>query len=563
MRSRAAPAIVAGLLLAASFPKLELAGVAWVAPGLMLLAAAGANPRQTFKIGYLAGSAHYLASLSWLLFIPFPAGAIAGWLALSAYLALYPAVWVWLCWRLFPIGIAGQAVRAEERPMACGWSSGFLAVANRFLAASWSQRAVWAFCCAALWVTLEMVAARFLTGFPWNFLGVSQYKILPLIQIASVTGVYGISFLVVWVSAGLLSAAVVLARRPLAHRIWLAEVVLPLLAAASVIGFGVRRLSDFQPGQRTLKVTLVQPSIPQTLIWNPKENTNRFDRLIRLSEAALATKPDLLIWPEAAVPNMLRYDSHTFAAVTNLVRTHKVWMILGADDAEPKHGLTGAAGEARDYDFFNSSFALDPNGNIVGAYQKRRLVIFGEYVPLARWLPFLKHLTPIGDNAFTPGKSPTPHRLAGLGVTLSVLICFEDTFPLLARESVAEDTDFLLNLTNNGWFGESASQWQHAANGLFRAVENGLPLVRCANNGLTCWVDALGRMHEVYFGDSRDIYGPGFKTAQIPLLSPGQGRELTFYARHGDWFGWSCVGWAVLAVGSSFTGRRQKSIGSA
>ncbi len=251
-----------------------------------------------------------------------------------------------------------------EGPMACAWSSGFLAVANRFRSASWSQRAGWAFCCAASWVALEMVAARFLTGFPWNFLGVSQYKILPLIQIAPVTGVYGISFLVVWVSVSLLSAAVVLVWRPRAHRVWLAEIVLPLLAVMGVMVYGVWRLSHFQPSQRALKVTLVQPSIPQTLIWDPKENTNRFNQIIRLSEAALATKPDLLIWPEAAVPSMLRYDPGTFAAVTNLVRTHGVWMILGADDAEPRRGLTGAASSAKDYDFFNSSFALNPKGDI-------------------------------------------------------------------------------------------------------------------------------------------------------------------------------------------------------
>ena len=139
-----------------------------------------------------------------------------------------------------------------------------------------------------------------------------------------------------------------------------------------------------------------------------------------------------------------------------------------------------------------------------------------------------------------------PFSIPELGVKVSVLICFEDIFPHLGREYAEPDTDFLLNLTNNGWFGESAAQWQHAANAVFRAVENRIPLVRCANNGLTCWVDTLGGMHDAYFANTTDVYGAGFKTVQAPLLAPGEKRELTFYTRHGDWFGWTCFGLTAL-----------------
>ncbi|MGN6385961.1 MAG: nitrilase-related carbon-nitrogen hydrolase, partial [Verrucomicrobiota bacterium] len=132
------------------------------------------------------------------------------------------------------------------------------------------------------------------------------------------------------------------------------------------------------------------------------------------------------------------------------------------------------------------------------------------------------------------------------GITVSVLICFEDTFPHIAREYVNEDTDFLVNLTNNGWFGESAAQWQHAATAAFRAIENRVPLVRCANNGLTCWVDEIGRLHNVYYPGTTDIYGAGFKTVLIPVLTPGEKRVLSFYTRHGDLFGWGCVILSIL-----------------
>jgi apolipoprotein N-acyltransferase len=142
-------------------------------------------------------------------------------------------------------------------------------------------------------------------------------------------------------------------------------------------------------------------------------------------------------------------------------------------------------------------------------------------------------------------------------VKVSVLICFEDTFPHLAREYVSDDTDFLVNLTNNGWFDESAAQWQHAVTALFRAVENGVPLVRCANNGLTCWVDAGGRIRQFYESPGRGIYGAGFMIAHVPVLSPGQTREPTFYRRHGDLFGWCCVGITVLRLGGSFLKQRK------
>ena len=136
--------------------------------------------------------------------------------------------------------------------------------------------------------------------------------------------------------------------------------------------------------------------------------------------------------------------------------------------------------------------------------------------------------------------------MPALHAQTATLICFEDVFPRLVRQYVSPETDFLVNITNDGWFGQSAAQWQQAANAVFRAVENGLPLVRCANNGLTCWIDATGAMHEVYFGDSSDIYGPGFKTALVPLLPPGTKRPPTLYNRYGDWFGWACV--AVCAA---------------
>jgi apolipoprotein N-acyltransferase len=532
-KARYAIAVLAGLALAASFPKFNVAGLAWIAPGLMLFCASGQPPRTAFRIGYVAGLAHYLASLYWLLFVPFPAGAVAGWLALSAYLALYPAVWVWLCWRLFPGNgfVAGQ-----------GW----WVSARELFASNWWQRAGWAFLCAALWVALEMVLARFLSGFPWNLLGVSQHRMAPLIQIASITGVYGVSFLVVWFSVSLAFAFLRVVRLPGVRGGWLVELHPPLIVLLGIMVFGFQRLRQSTEAGRELSLALVQPSIPQLLIWDHSEDANRFNKILELSKLALAAKPDVLIWPESSMPNL---TEDNFRTITNLIATHHVWMILGADDMERRSSST----DPGDAEYFNAAFLFDPEGRFVATYRKQHLVVFGEYLPFARTLPFLRRIIPVpGD--FTPGHRTVSFELSGLGVRLAPLICFEDVLPGLTRQSADDHTDLLLNLTNDGWFGQSAAQWQQAANAVFRAVENGLPMVRCTNNGLTCWIDSLGRLRQFLKSETGDVYAAGFMIAKVPLPSAGQNREMTFYHRHGDWFGWGCV--VLSAVACAIRSRR-------
>jgi len=526
---RAGVAVLAGLMLALSFPTFDISILAWLGPGCLLLAGLGAHGRHAFAFGYLGGLVQHLVSLHWLLHIPFPAGAVAGWLALSAYLALYPATWVWLCTTVL---IRSRAPLVDL---------------------TWRQRTVWCLACAAAWVALEMLVARFLTGFPWNFLGVSQYQTLPLIQIASFAGVHGVSFIVAWCSVALLCAIACVARRvvrraPIASpspivtfRVTLAsDLALPLLAVVAMTVYGGTRLVTPQQAESELRVAVVQPSIPQRLIFDPQESTNRFNRIMELTRLALATGPALLVWPEASLPS---FELEHYRALTNLIASHRVWMVFGAEDVEVNREAQGEP----EYRYFNSAFLFDTNGQFAATYRKRRLVIFGEYIPLERWLPFTKYLTPI-DASITPGPGPVWFQLGRTGARLGPLICFEDVFASSARGAVDADTDFLLNLTNNGWFGESAAQWQQAANAAFRAVENGVPLVRCTNNGLTCWIDAFGRLRDVGFNGPKDVYGPGFKVFRIPLLAPDARRVPTFYQRHGDLFGWSC---AAITVGAT------------
>ncbi len=542
-------AMGAGLLLATAFPNLGLAGFAWIAPALMLVAALGKRGADAARVGYVAGLSFWLASLYWLLLIPVTGFPILGWISLCAYLAIYFAIWVWL-------------------------------LAGKIGEGSWSARTRWSLVGAAIWVGLEIIRERLFGGFPWSLLGVSQFKLIPLIQIASVTGVYGVSFLVVWFSLSLFSAARMIFRFPARRHVWQAEIFFPLIVIVLLFVIGMARIARQNPAAETLRVTMIQPSVPQTMIWDTDANANRFQQLLALSETALresegrvpgvpfatevsrtrGTRPsDLLIWPEAALPD---FGDATYMAVTNLSGRHHVWMILNGDDAEYRPDTTN---------YFNAAFLFDPDGKLKSIYHKQKLVIFGEYVPLSRWLPFLKYFTPItggwtsGDKPVTfelDRRTPVRHEIQiisqpadqEIGVPLennfrvktSPLICFEDSFPETARAAANDDVDFLVNVTNDGWFGEGAEQWQHAANAIFRAVENGLPLVRCANNGVTCWIDANGRVQQFLKDNSGNVHRIGALTVEIPLPTFGEKRARTFYNLHGDWFGWACAG--VLGV---------------
>lgn len=518
--SRGTLALLVGVLLSLAFPKAHLAVFAWIAPALALAVTAGAETgKRRFLYGWLFGLGFNLTSLYWLWFIPVTFFPILGWFALSAWQALYYAVWVWVCLRIAPADVF--------KPMEPGKAP----------VSGWLQRTFWALLCAAIWVALEMIMARLLTGFPWLTLGVSQYRMTALIQVASLTGVYGVSFLVVWFSVSLLNVVAVIRQTKLCLGAWVVELILPVIAVGLVCVAGMYSILTLFSGQKSVKFALIQPSIPQTVKWDPEQNKIAFEKVLRLSRLALETKPEVMLWPEAVTPGLLRYDEELSRTVMQISAQGNVWLILGADDAE----ANTATPEPNDGLYYNSSFLISPKGGILAKHDKQKLVAFGEFVPFADVLPFLKWFTPI-EGGFTPGKDQTPFELKELGIRAAMLICFEDIFPHFVRQGVKEDVNLLINLTNNGWFGESAAQWQHAANATFRAVENRRTLVRCSNNGLTCWVDAAGRQTVSSFGEG-DVYREGFDVVSIPIAE----LPTTFYTRNGDVFGWACVS-ALLAL---------------
>ena len=545
-------AIIAGFF-ALAYPEPGWHVIAWIVPILLLIMFYNRTTFQRLKLGFITGFVFWSITLRWLLLNPYKPGAIAGWLALSLYLSIYMGLWAGLSF-IFSVDSETITAHAVQR--------------NRtFRVTLVSMHILWPLWVACVWVGLEFIRSKLFSGFPWNSLGVTQYKVLPLIQLASITGVYGISFLMVWFAAGTMVVLLKIYKyckkaneclhSPPSFMFGfnipgfsaLAPVLLPVFAIIVSLAFGFLEIKKFAAqSAESIRFGIVQPSIPQTLIWDATMNYNRFSILLDLSNRVMKEHPDLLIWPEASFPGMIRYDTNMYVSVSNLVNGTRTWLVLGSDDAEPCKHIKSK----HQADYYNAAFLINTNGEIYQRYCKQRLVVFGEYVPLVDWLPFLKWLTPI-EGGFSPGDGPvifnTPY------VNMGVTICFEDTFADLCRKSVGEKIDLLLNLTNNGWFGESSAHWQHLANAIFRAVENRVPLVRCANNGISCWVDQLGNIRSVLKDNFCNEYGRAVSVfnVQVPKNHP-----QSFYNKNGDCLAWLCV--SIMSIGAMTYGfRRYKS----
>ena len=341
-RSGYLAAVIAGLLLASAFPKFSLAGFAWIGPALLLVAARGKTGADAFRVGYVGGLAFWLASLYWMLNMPVAGFPILGWLALAAYLALFCGAWTW-------------------------FASNF-----QFSISNWSARLRWTLGGAAAWVALEFLRGWLFSGFPWSFLGVSQYQLVPLIQVAAITGVYGVSFLVVWFSLAIYSAAEMIYRHPSKRQVWQAEIVLPLIVIVLLFVGGMFAINRAAPAEKVLRVTCVQPSIPQTLIWSASEDEKRFAELLAVSRLAMTNQPDLLLWPESAVPMF----EGVYNIVSQFARSNHVAILFNGEDAAFLPAATN---------YFNAAFLIQPDGRGAGVYHKQKLVIFGDYVPFARF----------------------------------------------------------------------------------------------------------------------------------------------------------------------------------
>jgi apolipoprotein N-acyltransferase len=495
------------------FPLADFCFLGWIAVAPLLLALlharapdtlqlkAGikllpAKPWQAFLLAYVCGILWYAGTCYWIL----PTMRKFGGLGLpSALLALFL-----FCLYL---GIFHGAF---------GLIVGLLAGGDQY-----NRRVL--LLAPAAWVAVEMVRAR-ISGFPWDILGTTQVDNIPLARIARLTGVYGLSFEIMVVNTAM--AAIFVVRRQQRKSLALVAVI-----AAMVLQVG--RLVNPAPVPTDHTAQLVQQNIP--ILEGADWTKDYFDTTLReLTTISLAPTqnrqhPNLIVWPESPAP-FYTTDPMFHESITNLARVSQSWVLtgsLGVDNATH----TQASGR----EVHNSGALVSPDGTWVSRYDKVHLVPFGEYVPFRQLFSFASGLTEqVGD--FARGESREP-LLAG-DEKLGVFICYESVFPNDIRQFAKNGAQVFVNISNDGWYGDSGAYAQHLKQARMRAVENARWLLRDTNTGVTSAIDPYGRI-----------------VAQIPrkmrsslLASYALSSEVTLYTAYGDWFGYLCAIICLVAL---------------
>ena len=444
------------MLLALSFPKYGHPAVAFIAlvPLVVALsgwsgrgvAVPGVSTRRGFILGLIAGFVHFAGTVYWTGATVSTFGGLPVFVAVivAGMLALYMATY---------IAVTGATVAILVRRFGIG-----------------------GLCLApAAWVAMEYLRGIIFGGFPWIPLGNTMVTLLPIAQLASLLGVYGLSLVVAFVNVGFAVAALTAGRT----RLIAAGGTLALIALVSVWG-GMRLAGNELTSGTPIQIGLIQGNIAQTDKWNPARADMILNRYLELSKQAAQKGAQFIMWPESSTPFYFEEDP-TGGVVRGLARGLGMPLLLGSDEIED-------ADPPRTY---NAAFMLDTHGSTAAVYRKIQLVPFGEYVPFQRVLFFIGPLVE-AVSAFSPGTRVTMMPVEGH--MISTAICYEVTYPWLAREAVRQGSELLTTITNDAWYGESSAAFQHFEMAAMRAIEQGRYLARSANTGISGIIDPYGRV---------------------------------------------------------------------
>ncbi len=498
--------ITAGVLLVAGFPPFDFYPAAWFALAPLFMAIRDTGAKRSFYTGCLTGLVFFSGGLYWIFnsvyyYSSIPAvPSVFIVLSLCIFLSLYVGTFA----MLFSI--------ISER--------------SRFPAL---------FIAPVLWVSLEVLRSYLFTGFPWLLLGYSQYKFLQIIQIADIAGIYGVSFLVVAFNGAIYDLAVSLPKRmnrmPLFGRSHMtAGLLLYILLLTASLAYGHWKLSTPQEGGAKISVSVIQGNIEQDKKWEASSRQEITDTYRRLTLKAAESSPDLIVWPEAALPFLFSDTSPMSKEMLSFQKEVGIHLITGGVTEKLDDGSSVYA---------NSAIMISPEGEVKSVYDKIHLVPFGEYVPLGSLFPFIKKLVvAIGD--FRPGKEHTVMEMPSAGI--GSLICYEIIFPGLTRKFVSKGADVLVTITNDAWFGRTPAPYQHFSMAVFRAVENRVPVIRAANTGVSGFIDRSGRIIS-----RSGIFVEADMTEEITV---GDGSR-TIYTKFGDLFAFLCIISSVILGANS------------
>jgi apolipoprotein N-acyltransferase len=459
--------------------------------------------RRPFALGLIAGSVYFGGTLYWVVETMTTFGGMSTALAtlaavlLVAYLSLFPAAF---------------------------------AVILSILSRSLGSAAV--LLAPAIWVTSEVGREHVWDGFPWALLGYSQVTVLPIAQLASLVGVYGLSALLAATSA---AAAYIALER--GRRAWLVGgITIALVAACGLWGAMRLRASPLTSAGETVRAAVVQGNIPQTEKWDPAFADAITSRYLTMTRQALTAGATFVIWPESATPFYFEQDVFRGGLIRRLARQYGATLLIGSDQVEPVTPVP--PGRRPEYRSYNAAFLIKPDGSVGGVYRKMHLVPFGEYVPAQRILFFVSSLVQVvADFApYTPGTDPA--LLPVGGHYASTAICYEVIYGSLMRSFILEGSELLTTITNDAWYGRSSAPYQHWEQASMRAIEDGRYLARAANTGISGFVDPYGRVlqQSVLFQTAILMQDVRFLTAR------------TLYSRIGDLLAWLSVALTAAAL---------------
>ena len=511
-------AILSGVLQILLFPKFSLSWVSWVALVPLLIALFRETSwKRALLLGWIFGVIFFSGCCYWILDVlqgygdMHWSGALLLFALLIVYLSLFPS--------LFACAFSRTSLKFP----------GFC-----FLLAP------------CLWVATEYLRGYLLTGFPWCLTGYVLIDHTSLARIATFTGVYGLSFLVVWINASI--AGLFFRSKP-------AVLSLPVTLAflGILIWMGTKPLETDHAGEAHAR--LVQTHIPLDHPWDPQSQSRLLEELIELSlsppfenpantpeaDPTLAAphRASLLIWPETPAPFYFHEDPSFRRTMNRLAESSGSTLLFGFVDwpSGDEDSHTGP---------YNSVGTVSPAGELIAQYDKMHLVPFGEYVPWS-WLFFFVEKISTGVGDYRPGSRVVVSRLES-GEKVGVFICYEAIVPNLVRRFVAEGAEVLVNITNDAWFGNSAAPHQHLLMARMRAVENRRYLLRAANSGISAVIDPMGRVLARTGLHRRTALDGGFRFRQTP----------TFYSRNGDLFAWLCLALSLIPSLTARGGYRLK-----
>jgi len=510
LTKRYLPAIVSGLLLVLCFPTIDLFFLSWVALVPFLISLYNAHPKKAFTSGLLLGIPYFFGTQYWIYHsithygsVPFVA-SIAIVFLLCLYLSLY---------------------------------TGFFALLFSMLIRTTRFPAL--FIAPLLWVVIEFLRSYLFTGFPWSSIGYTQYRFLEIIQISDITGIYGVSFLVVAVNGAFADILLIRMRVKEMPLFPMSRTVIGLILLFIVITtallYGHLRISQERPG-KNLRASIIQGNIEQDKKWDATFQNEVTEIYRMLSLKAASSSPSLIIWPESAVPFFFDTDKEHTQKLLDFQQGLNTYLLFG--------GVLVKGKKSGRLLLSNSAILLGKDGKITYTYDKIHLVPFGEYIPLKNFLFFIDKLV-VGVGDYVEGRNyytaETPFG------DFATLICYEVIFPGLVRKFYQRGGEVIVNITNDAWFGRTTGPYQHFSMAVFRAVENRKPLIRAANTGISGFIDSSGRILS-----RTEIFKRVILTKEIKT-----DKTRSFYTKYGDLFSYLCIVISILLF-ANIVGKKRR-----